>query len=102
MDRQTCRQTDRQTDRHNTAAFQQAVTLGQLEDILLPVNNLESTCWRHFSNVSCVEPAILVQHLNTSDMPWRLSGRQGLGSAWGRGEWDRVSGEGWGECGGRR
>ena len=39
-------------------------TLCQLEDVLLPVNDLERALRRQLSYVACVEPAILVQNLH--------------------------------------
>ena len=41
-------------------------TLRKLEDVLLPVNDPESTFRRQLAYVPCVEPTILVQNLHIS------------------------------------
>lgn len=43
------------------------LTLGKLEQVLLSVNNLDSMVLMDLSNISCVEPAILIQNLLSLD-----------------------------------
>ena len=41
-------------------------TLGKLENVLLPVDNLERARGRQLADVARVEPAVLAQHLTRS------------------------------------
>lgn len=54
----------KQCQHHGGCPAVRAVTLCQLEDVLLPVDDLERALGGHLSYVPCVEPAILVQNLH--------------------------------------